>query len=492
MFRKILIANRGEIAVRIAQTVQQLDIRAVGVYSDADRGAVHVGCMDEAGHLDGETAAETYLDINKILQVARDHQVDALHPGYGFLSENARFAEACAAAGLTFIGPSPEVIRAMGDKQVARRAAQAAGVAVLPGGAGDLADLGQASAEAAAIGYPVLVKASAGGGGKGMRLVQEPAELQAAVQAAQRESTAAFGDGRVFLEKYLSRPRHVEVQIFGAADGRAVHLFERECSIQRRHQKIIEESPSAAVDSALRQQMGAAAVQLAEAIGYRGAGTVEFLLDPTGRFYFLEVNTRLQVEHPVTELVVGLDLVAAQIAVAAGAALPFDVAELAQRGHALECRVYAEDPRRGFLPSTGTIVRYVPPGGPHIRVDSGVAPGSVIGVHYDPLLAKLIVWGRDRAAALARMRWALARFVIMGVRTNLEFLQAVLADPRFAAGALHTHFLDEFDGAGVGPPSDAALIIAALSARPAGRGATRGSSGSAGPWARGGGWRLCS
>ena len=466
MFRKVLIANRGEIAVRIAQTLQEMGIAAVAVYSEADRRSRHVARADEAFQLDGVTAAETYLDVHQLLEAAAHHGVDAIHPGYGFLSENADFARACAEAGYAFIGPRPEVIAAMGDKIVAKRTLADAGIPMIPGwsGAADasLAEIRKAADE---IGYPILLKAAAGGGGKGMRIVREGGEMESAVGAAQREASSAFGDARVFLEKYIERPRHVEFQIFGDAHGNVQHLFERECSIQRRYQKIVEETPSPALSPELRERMGAAAVRAAALLKYTNAGTIEFLVDEGGEFYFLEVNTRLQVEHPITELVVDEDLVRAQVLVAAGEPLPFSGETVRQHGHAIEVRVYAEDPVRGFLPSTGTIVRYHEPHGRCIRVDSGVGAGTHIGVHYDPMLAKLIVWGHDREEARRRLLWALDRYVVIGVTTNIGFLRQVVAHPAFVAGETHTHFLDEHAIAGApidDHEADAALIAAAF------------------------------
>lgn len=496
MFHTVLIANRGEIAVRIAQTLQQMGIRAVGVFSDPDRRAPHVRACDEAYPLTGSTSAETYLRGEKIIDIARQHGVDAIHPGYGFLSENAGFARACADAGLVFIGPSPETIRDMGDKIIAKERFAAAGVPVVPGWAGDAdADAAEIAVQAEAVGYPVLIKAAAGGGGKGMRVVHKTAELPAALEAAQREAQAAFGDSRVFIEKYIARPRHVEVQIFGDTHGHVVHLFERECSIQRRHQKIIEESPSPALTPELRERMCQAAVTAAKAIGYVNAGTVEFMLDDAGNFYFLEVNTRLQVEHPVTELVTHRDLVRAQVWVAAGKPLPFRQEELRQDGWAVECRVYAEDAARNFLPSIGRIGRYVAPCGPGIRVDSGIDEGGEVTVHYDPMLAKVITVGRDRNDALQRMDWALSRYVILGVTTNIDFLRRVIGQTRFQAGRIHTHFLEEnpnaMDDGGV---PDEAIAAAALIGRKRGgasAAATAAVQAANDPWQTIGAWRGC-
>ena len=495
-FRKVLIANRGEIAVRVSQTLQELGIPAVAVFSDADRKALHVLRADEAHRLPGAAPGETYLNGPKILAAAKERGADAIHPGYGFLSENAAFARACAAAGITFIGPQPEVIEAMGDKIVAKETLAGSGVPTIPSWSGDVRDAKALEAAAAAIGYPVLLKAAAGGGGKGMRIVRAPGELRAAMEAASREAANAFGDDRVFVEKYIERPRHVEFQIFGDRHGDVVHLFERECSIQRRYQKIVEETPSPALDEALRARMGAAAVAAARALSYEGAGTVEFILAPDGSFYFLEVNTRLQVEHPVTELVAGQDLVRAQVLVAAGQPLPFTQATLEQRGHAMECRVYAEDPARGFLPSTGRLAHFSPPWGANVRVDAGVRKGSEVSVHYDPMLAKLVVWGRDREEARQRMSWALRRFAVLGVTTNIDFLKRVVDHPAFAEGALHTHFLEEH-GLGIEPartleaPVAVAAALAALA--PTLRSRTGAAAAEAaegdGPWQASRRWR---
>jgi acetyl-CoA carboxylase biotin carboxylase subunit len=499
MFRKVLIANRGEIAVRIAQTLQEMGITAVAVYSDPDRDALHVAAADEAHSLPGNTSAETYLRGDRIIEIARRCGANAVHPGYGFLSENAEFSGNCRDAGITFIGPAPEAIRAMGDKIIAKQTALGAGVPVVPGWSGTAGDdLRGAADEARRIGYPVLVKAAAGGGGKGMRRVFEEKDLAPAIEAARREAAAAFGDSRVFIEKYIENPRHIEIQIFGDNHGHVVHLFERECSIQRRHQKIIEESPSPAVSERLRAEMGAAAVRLARTIGYANAGTVEFILDPSGEFYFLEVNTRLQVEHPVTELITRQDLVAAQVRVAAGEPLPFTQEDLRSAGHALECRIYAEDASRGFVPSVGEIIVYHPPEGREIRVDSGVSTGSKVSVYYDPMLAKLIVHAGRRDESIRRMIWALEHFVVLGVTTNIEFLRAVLQHPEFVAGRLHTHFLEQHKIAAECASVDADVFLAAAafqrscvngSARTGWAGSTP-SRGARTPWAAAGPWRI--
>ncbi len=500
MFRKILIANRGEIAVRITRTLREMGVRAAAVYSEPDAGALHVREADEAYPLGGTTSAESYLRGEKLLEIARAHGADAIHPGYGFLSENAAFAQACADAGVTFIGPTPAAIRAMGDKILAKETMRRAGVPVVPSTECHDGDTPEALAKrAAGVGFPLLVKAAAGGGGKGMRLVREPADLPAMLDAARREAQKAFGDGRVFLEKYIDHPRHVEFQIFGDAHGGAVHLFERECSIQRRHQKIIEETPSPAVTPQLRERMGSAAVQAARAIGYQNAGTVEFILSPSGEFFFLEVNTRLQVEHPVTEMTVLKDLVRAQVLVAAGWPLPFRQDELRQHGHAIECRIYAEDPARGFLPSVGRLDRFIPPTGPGVRVDTGFTQGDEVTTYYDPMLAKLIVWGEDRAAALARMRAALRRFVILGVTTNVELLHDCVVHPAFERGEVDTHFLQTHDLTSrrqVVP--EEACIVAALTraagssrhAIPAGHGVNAGADTQTDPWRSLSGWRV--
>lgn len=500
MFRKVLIANRGEIAVRITRTLQEMGMRAVALYSEVDEASPHVSHADEAYPLGGKTAMESYLDIKKTIEIAKQARVDAIHPGYGFLSENARFAQACLEAEITFIGPSPTVISAMGDKILAKETMQRAGIPVIPGWMGESNDEAEIKAAAQEIGYPVLVKAAAGGGGKGMRLVREPSELPAAIEGAVREAESAFGDGRVFLEKYIASPRHIEFQIFGDSRGHVVHLFERECSIQRRHQKIVEESPSPALSPELRSQMGDAAVQAAKTIGYVNAGTVEFILDEAGKFYFLEMNTRLQVEHPVTELVSGQDLVRAQLLVAMGEPLPFDQASLQQHGHSMECRIYAEDPGNHFFPATGTLHVYREPVGPGIRVDSGVQEGGVITVHYDPMLAKLIVKADSREAAIEKMLWALSHYPVMGITTNIPFLHDLISHPAFRAGEIDTHFLERY------PPQDIFthkesscfdLAIAALAFHQPARPGLRQSgvaSGSispsvADPWLAAGAWR---
>jgi geranyl-CoA carboxylase alpha subunit len=489
MFRRVLVANRGEIAVRVMRSLREMGIESVGVASEPDAHAPHAVAADVCRIIGPAAAGESYLAMEKVIAAARETGAEAVHPGYGFLSENARFAEAVVAAGLTWIGPSPEAMRVMGSKIGSRERMIAAGVPVVPGFQEE-ADDDRLAAEADRIGYPVLVKASAGGGGKGMRVVEAAAGFRSALGLARSEAEAAFGDGTVYLERYLARPRHVEVQVFGDASGRVFHLGERECSVQRRHQKILEESPSPAVDPDLRARMGEAAVAAAEAVDYVGAGTVEFLLDEDGSFYFLEMNTRLQVEHPVTELVYGVDLVRAQVLTAAGEPLPFDPAGLVPRGHAIEARLYAEDPAQGFLPQAGPVLRLRFPEVPGIRVDAALAEGNPVDVHYDPLLAKIIAFGGDRAEANARLHRALADTVVLGVTTNLDFLADVVALPAWAEGRLHTGFLDEHLPAWA-PPAEAPPEVFALAAAAfgGGSGADAGSGGSAAtPWTSLGSW----
>lgn len=441
--RKILVANRGEIARRILRTVRTMGLAGVAVYSDADARAPHVQEADEAVRIGPAPSRESYLAIDRILDAARASGADAIHPGYGFLSENADFAARVAEAGLVFIGPPVDAIRRMGSKIGAKEIMAGAGVPVVPGASLAELPLKESLAAARAIGFPILIKASAGGGGKGMRIVRDEAALTDAIATARREAESAFGDGTLLIERYFEAPRHVEIQIFGDAHGNVVHLGERECSIQRRYQKIIEEAPSPAVDAALRHRMGEAAVAAARAIGYVGAGTVEFIVDQEGAFYFLEVNTRLQVEHPVTEAVTGLDLVRWQILVAEGAPLPLAQEGVALRGHAIEARLYAEDPAGDFLPATGTVALWRPLDLPGVRYDSGVETGSEVGVHYDPLLAKIVAHAATRAEATRLLRRALAALGVGPLTTNREFLLAVLDHEAFAAGALHTHFIEQ-------------------------------------------------
>ena len=446
MIRRLLIANRGEIALRIIRACREMHIESVAVYSEADRDAPYVDAADHREPIGPAPATASYLNVGAILDAARRSGADAVHPGYGFLSERARFSRACAEAGLTFVGPTPEALERMGSKIAARALMKSAGVPVVPGETpGDQTD----SAVAAAvdrIGYPALIKPSAGGGGIGMKVVRGSSDVGDAVQRARREAQAAFGDGTLFVERLIERPRHVEIQIFADSQGGVVHLFERECSIQRRHQKTIEESPCPVLTPALRARMGDAAVAAARAAGYLNAGTVEFLLEGEGdqaRFYFLEMNARLQVEHPVTECVTGVDLVRAQLLVASGEPLPWTQESLSQRGHAIECRIYAEDPEQNFLPQAGRLVVYQEPSGPGVRVDSGVVEGSEVSVYYDPMLAKMIVSAESRPAAIDRAIAALRQYVVLGIQTNIPFLLAVLQHPRFVAGDLDTGFLDQ-------------------------------------------------
>jgi acetyl-CoA carboxylase biotin carboxylase subunit len=437
-----LIANRGEIALRIIRACRELGIRTVAVYSEADRESLHVRFADEDVCIGPASARDSYLNIPRIIAAAEITGADAIHPGYGFLAENAEFAEICERSHITFIGPTAEQIRLMGDKAVARRTMAGVGVPTVPGSAGELADADEALAVAEKIGFPVLIKAAAGGGGKGMRVAPDAATFVKQFQAAQREAGAAFNDPSVYLEKYLARPRHIEFQLMGDKHGRVVHLGERECSIQRRHQKLIEEAPSVAMTPELRARMGEAAVRGAAAIGYASAGTIEFLLDEDGSFYFMEMNTRIQVEHPVTELVTGIDLVKEQIRVAAGMPLSIPEGDVELKGHAIECRINAEDPARNFAPSPGVITIFHPPGGPGVRLDTHAYAGYRVPQYYDSLIAKLLVYGNTRAEALIRMQLALESFVIEGVQTTIPFLLDLIQDPEFVAGRIDTKFLD--------------------------------------------------
>ena len=442
MFKKILVANRGEIALRIMRTCREMGIPTVAVYSTVDRAMLHVRYADEAYHIGEGPPLESYLNQARIIDVARRAGADAIHPGYGFLSERAQFAQACRDAGITFIGPSPEAITHLGDKVAARRTMIAANVPVVPGTEGRV-EPDEAVRLAPGIGFPLMIKAAAGGGGKGIRLVRSESEIEGAVRVASSEAQSAFGDGGVFLERYLSPVRHVEVQVLGDQHGDAVALGERECSVQRRHQKLLEESPSPVVDQATREKMMAAAVAAARASNYYNAGTVEFLFDPSqNQFFFLEVNTRLQVEHPVTEWLTGRDLVRDQIRVAAGEPLGFRQEDIQLRGHAIECRIAAEDPYNNYLPSLGRIQHVSEPSGPGVRVDSSIFSGIEIPYFYDPMLAKLICWGADRTQAIERMKRALREYIIVGVQTNIPFHLQLLDDPRFVAGEVHTGFLD--------------------------------------------------
>ncbi|OGA25523.1 MAG: 3-methylcrotonyl-CoA carboxylase [Betaproteobacteria bacterium RIFCSPLOWO2_02_FULL_67_19] len=498
MFGTVLIANRGEIACRIIGTAQRMGLRSVAVYSEADRDARHVRLADEAWCIGGAAPLDSYLRADAILQAALESGAQAIHPGYGFLSESEAFARACAAAGIAFVGPAPEAIAAMGDKAAAKALMAGAGVPLVPGYHGKDQDAALLAREAERIGFPVLIKASAGGGGKGMRVVRLPGEFAAALEGARREAQSAFGDDRVLIERCLERPRHIEVQVFGDRHGNLVHLFERDCSVQRRHQKVIEEAPAPGMTAERRREMGAAAVAAARAIGYTGAGTVEFIVDAGGQFHFMEMNTRLQVEHPVTEMITGFDLVEWQLRVAAGEPLPARQEEISIRGHAIEARIYAEDPEQGFLPSSGRIAHLRFPCEPgRVRVDSGFESGAEITPHYDPLIAKMIAWGADRPAALAALESALAKTEIAGPANNLAFLRRVLATPAFAAGDFDTGLIERHRATlfrGKAPVADevvAAAVWAELTAEEAAAGAHALAAGDPhSPWHRVDGWRL--
>ena len=444
MFKKLLVANRGEIALRVVRACRELGVKTVAVHSEADRESLHVRYADEAVCIGPAAASRSYLNAPQIVAAAEITGAEAVHPGYGFLAENAEFAEICQQSNLAFVGPSPEHIRTMGDKAAARKAMRDAGVPVVPGSEDVVSDPEEALATAREIGFPVMIKAAAGGGGKGMRVAEDEGAFARSLEAAQAEAAAAFGDGGVYLERYVPRPRHVEFQVFGDRHGRVVHLGERDCSIQRRHQKLIEEAPSPALDDRLRAEMGEAAVQAANAIGYVGAGTVEFLLDPSGEFYFIEMNTRIQVEHPVTEATTGLDLVKEQIRVAAGRPLSFPSEALVHRGHAIEFRVNAEDPDRDFAPSPGEITTFHQPGGPGVRVDTHIYSGYRVPPYYDSLLAKLVVWGNTRQEAVARGREALESFVVEGIFTTIDYLSNITQDKAFQEGNVDTGFVDRF------------------------------------------------
>jgi len=504
VFRKILIANRGEIACRVIAAARAMGVRTVAVYSDADRDARHVALADEARRIGPPEARASYLNTEAILAAARETGAEAVHPGYGFLSENEGFAAACAKAGIVFIGPSPEAIAAMGDKSAAKRLMEKAGVPLVPGYHGENQDPAFLQKEADKIGYPVLIKASAGGGGKGMKVAADAKGFAAALESARREAKSAFGDDRVLVEKYLDRPRHIEVQVLGDAQGNLVYLFERDCSVQRRHQKVLEEAPAPGLSAQRRKAMGEAAVAAAKSIHYRGAGTVEFIAGQDGTFYFMEMNTRLQVEHPVTEMVTGIDLVKWQIAVAAGEPLPLKQAQIQLNGHAIEARIYAENPDKGFLPSTGTLRHLRAPRGGEfspqagtVRVDSGVREGDAITPHYDPMIAKLIVWGEDRAIALGRMHAALADYEIVGVATNVAFLARTVASKAFSGADLDTGLIERSRAelfpvdAGASDQDLAAAALAELLAEQAqATAAARASGDPHSPWNIVDGWRL--
>jgi 3-methylcrotonyl-CoA carboxylase alpha subunit len=496
LFRKILIANRGEIACRVIRTARRLGIATAAVYSEADRGALHVELADEAWPIGAPPASESYLNISTVLEAARNSGAEAVHPGYGFLSENAEFAEACEAAGVVFIGPPASAIRVMGSKAEAKELLQQHGVPLVPGYHGEDQRPARLIEEAERIGFPVLIKASAGGGGRGMRVVESAGEFTAALTGAKREAEAAFGNDRVLIEKYLERPRHIEIQIFADTHSNVVHLFERDCSLQRRHQKVLEEAPAPGLDPKHRNAMGKAALAAASAVGYVGAGTVEFITQ-AGRFYFIEMNTRLQVEHPVTEAVTGLDLVEWQLRVAAGEALPLRQKDLVLSGHAIEARLYAEDPDRGFLPQTGTLHGLRLPPEEIARIDTGVRQRDTVSPFYDPMIAKIIAWGEDRPAAIGRLRGALAGSGVLGVATNLGFLARVAAHPQFASGEIDTGFAERHRSVllpGHRPAPDAALAAAAVSRllqrEEAATTAAAASNDPFSPWARIDGWRL--
>jgi 3-methylcrotonyl-CoA carboxylase alpha subunit len=498
VFGKILIANRGEIACRVMRSADRLGTRTVAVYSDADRDALHVRLAREARRIGPAPARESYLNAEAVIAAARETGAEAIHPGYGFLSENEAFARACAAAGIVFIGPTPEAIAAMGDKSAAKTLMEKARVPLVPGYHGENQDPAFLLGRAEAIGFPVLIKASAGGGGKGMRIVRRGAEFEAALASCRREAKSAFGDDRVLIERYLERPRHIEVQVFGDTRGNCVHLFERDCSVQRRHQKVLEEAPAPGLSAERRREMGQAAVAAAKAIAYTGAGTVEFIAEQDGRFYFMEMNTRLQVEHPVTEMITGLDLVEWQLRVAAGERLPCLQDELGMRGHAIEARLYAEDPEREFLPATGRLAHVAfPAASDSIRIDTGVESGATITPHYDPMIAKLIVWGEDRAAALARLRAALGACEVAGVATNVEFLARLAASGAFARAELDTGLIERcrdelFPPRAPAPPEALAAVALAelLLEQDNARARARASGDPHSPWNEVDGWRM--
>ena len=444
MFKKILIANRGEIAIRIIKACQELGIKTIAIYSDVDVKAPHVLLADEAVNLGDPTPVESYLNIPKIIKIAQEKKAEAIHPGYGFLAENPDFAETCNKAGIKFIGPTPEVISLMGDKIAAKKTMEQAGVPIIPGYHGSDQDNDSLVREGKKIGFPLLVKAAAGGGGKGMRIVKSEDALLESIESAKRESKSAFGNDTVFLEKYLEKPHHIEFQILADEHGNIIHLFERECSIQRRHQKIIEESPSPIVTSKLREKMGNAAVTAAKAVGYTNAGTIEFMVDESLNYYFMEMNTRLQVEHPVTEMTTGIDLAKWQLRIASGEKLTLTQKDLIQRGHAIECRIYAEDPKNGFLPSVGTLLKVEEPTGPNIRVDSGITTGNNVSPYYDPMLSKLITYAENRKDCINKMIWALSHYVVLGVTSNISFLKKVFEHTEFQKGNITTQFIDMY------------------------------------------------
>ncbi len=493
MFKRILIANRGEIAVRIIRTLKEMGIETVAIYSEADERSLHVFEADQAHLVGPAEPLQSYLHIPRIIEIAKRTHSEAIHPGYGFLAENPRFAKACEEEGIAFIGPHSGVIELLGDKVLSRRLAEGEGVPIIPGMLESTTDLNILRGEARKIGYPLIIKAALGGGGKGMRVVEGPDQLEEACASAIREAEMAFGDGRIYLEALLKRPRHVEFQILGDKAGNVIHLFERECSVQRRHQKILEETPSPALFPELREEMAKAAVKIARAAGYTNAGTVEFLLDSHLNFYFLEVNTRLQVEHPITEMSVGMDLVRQQVEIAWGIPLNLRQEDIRQVGHSIECRVYGEDPQKEFLPSPGPILGYREPSGPGVRVDSGIYEGYEVPIHYDPILSKLIVWAEDREAARRRMLRALQSYVVAGIPTTIPFLMDLVASMAFLRGDTHIGFLEEHFS-GWNPPKRLGLM-AAVAATVASLGRSdairpRKREGGLSPWEYLGGWEL--
>jgi acetyl-CoA carboxylase biotin carboxylase subunit len=468
MFSKILIANRGEIAVRIIRACNELGVKTVAIYSDADRTSLHVALADEAYHIGPSAPSASYLVKEKIIEIAKTSKAEAIHPGFGFLAENETFAEMCEKEGIVFIGPSSKSIRLMGDKVTARKIAQETGVPLAPGSEGAVSDV-EGGVIAKKIGYPIMIKASAGGGGKGMRLVLKEDDFKSSLRMARSEARSSFGDDSVYIEKFVEQPRHVEIQVIGDLHGNILHLFERECSIQRRHQKVIEETPSPAINAKTRKKMGEVAIKISEAVSYHGAGTVEFILDQKGNFYFLEMNTRIQVEHPVTEMVTGFDIVKWMIRIANGEKLPFKQKNITMKGHAIECRVYAEDPEMNFIPSPGKIVYFRAPNGPGIRNDSSIYSGSEITPFYDPMISKLIVWGETREVAISKMISALKEFVVLGVKTNIGFLLRVMANNEFKEGDIDTGFIERHSDT-LKPTSldiEPALVAAAIAMRDA-------------------------
>jgi len=497
MFNKILIANRGEIAIRIARACKELGISTVGVYSTVDKDSLHLRHVDDAVWIGESPPQSSYLNIERIIECAKETGVDAIHPGYGFLAENAQFARACESAGIVFIGPDSRALALVGDKVASRNTVKQVGVPIIPGMEGAAEETNFFKKMAAEVGYPVIVKASMGGGGKGMRIVHSEAELEASVAAGRREAESAFGDDTVYLEKYIDRPRHIEFQVLRDNHGNVVHLFERECSIQRRHQKIIEETPSPILDNALREKMGESAKKVIEAAGYTNAGTVEFLVDNDRNFYFLEVNARIQVEHPITEVVTGVDLVRQQLLIASGERIEFTQEDITQRGHAIEARIYAEDPENNFLPSPGTILFLNEPSGPGVRVDSGIYQGWNVPPHYDPILAKLIVGAETREHSIARLADSLCNYIILGIKTNIGFLKRIIETKKFREGRFHTHFIDENEEQLLPVHTEVhkALIAAALLKESTPRGYRTehpGTESRTNPWLEIGEWEICS